>query len=67
MAALIETFAHRLASQFLDLPGVRVAEITIDNPQALPVGLASVTVRLRDEVEQTAGSAQQHHGIEEKI
>ena len=44
--ALIETFAHRLASDCLALPGVRRARVTIDKPQALPSGIASVTTML---------------------
>lgn len=48
--ALIEIFAHRLASHCLRLPGVRSAEVSIDKPEALPAGMASVTTRLSREI-----------------
>lgn len=49
--ALIEIFAQRLAAWCLKLPGVRSAEVSIDKPEALPAGMASVTTRLvRDAV-----------------
>ena len=44
--ALIEIFAQRLAAWCLDLPGVLSAEVSIDKPEALSVGMASVTTKL---------------------
>lgn len=46
--ALIETFGRRLASQCLGYPGVRQATVTIDKPDALPAGIASISIMLRD-------------------
>ena len=44
--ALIEIFAQRLAAWCLKLPGVLGAEVSVDKPQALPAGMASVTTKL---------------------
>ncbi len=44
--ALIETFGRRLASHCLGYPGVRQVTVTIDKPDALPAGLASVSIIL---------------------
>ena len=44
--ALIEIFAQRLAAWCLKLPGVLGAEVSVDKPQALPAGMASVTKKL---------------------
>lgn len=38
---LIETFAHRLASDCLDVVGVRSADVTVEKPRALENGVAS--------------------------
>ena len=45
--ALIETFGYRLASLCLDFPEVRQALVTIDKPEALSAGMASVAIRLQ--------------------
>ena len=44
--ALIETFARRLATRCLLLGAVREVAVQVDKPQALAVGMASVTVAL---------------------
>ena len=44
--ALIETFARRLASQCLCLSSVREVTVTVDKPEALPAGIASVSIKL---------------------
>ena len=44
--ALIETFAKQLAQQCFDHPVVIRAEITVDKPRALAVGLAGARVVL---------------------
>ena len=56
--ALIETFAHRLAEACLALPTVRRAQVTIDKPQALPSGVASVTTMLDRVAPPVAAGAQ---------
>lgn len=43
---MIETFARTLATRCLALGPVRTAAIRVAKPQALPYGLASVTVTL---------------------
>ena len=53
--ALIETFGRRLASRCLRLAGVRRVTVTIDKPEALPGGIASVSIMLRGEEACRAG------------
>lgn len=43
---LIETFAHRLASDCLDFVGVRSADVTVEKPQALGNGVASTRLAM---------------------